>query len=144
MYLHVSLCECTCVYVPILFSCAHSTGQKMESTGMDPSRWNSSLPTWRRTSSAEYFGSTTLHGYGDTVGSCFKQKVVCLGGKKNKYCICLSVLTSSLSALLPIFFYFCNLFVFPAVITTANLFCDCTPHTSHSYAGLSIQAVQKQ
>ena len=38
---------------------------------------------------------------------------------------------------------FCKSFVFPVAITTANLFCDCTPHTSHSFAGLSIQAVQR-
>lgn len=77
-------------------------------------------------------------------GHASNRKVVCFGEEKNKLCICLSGLTSRFSALLRIFCNFCNLFVSPAVITTANLFCDCTPHTSHSYAGLSIQAVQKQ
>lgn len=125
----LSLPVCECVCVPFSFSCAHSTGQRTESTGTDPSRWSSSLPTWRRTSSAEYFGSTTQRGWGDTPGS--KRKLFV----QNK---------CSSSAPLPIICNFCDLFVFPAVITTANLFCDCTPHTSHPDAGLSIQAVLKQ
>lgn len=124
MYLRVS-CVCVnirvCVYMPILFSCAHSTGQKTESTATDPSRWSSSPPTWRRTSSAEYFGSTMQHGYSDTGGSCFKWKIISLGEKAKH--------TFIFAALLPIFLgNFCDWFVFPVVITTANLFCDCTHH----------------
>lgn len=100
----ISLCVnvCMCVYVPILFSCAHSTGQKTESTAMDPSRWSSSLPTWRRTSSAEYFGSTMQHGYGGTGGSCFKLKIACLGAKNKHYTYAIGQ-SCSFSALLPIF-----------------------------------------
>lgn len=55
---------------------------------------------------------------------------------------CVMELSCSVSVL-PFLCDFCKSFVFPVVITTANLFCDCTPHTSHSYAGLSIQAVQR-
>lgn len=56
----------------------------------------------------------------------------------------LSVCRVALLLCCPFFRNFSNLFVFSVLITTANLFCDCTPHTSHSYAGLSIQAVQRQ
>ncbi len=103
----ISLCVnvCMCVYVPILFSCAHSTGQKTESTATDPSRWSLSLPTWRRTSSAEYFGSTMPHGYGGTGGSFFKLKIICLGAK-NKHYIYVIGLSCSFSALLHIFHNF--------------------------------------
>lgn len=55
-----------CVFVCIFVSFVHSTGQKMESTATGPSRWSLSPPTWRRTSSAEYSGSTTPLGYGST------------------------------------------------------------------------------
>lgn len=64
--LHLSVCKCVHmgVRVRVLFSCVHSTGQKTEFTATVPSRWSLSLLTWRRTSSAEYFGSTTRLGYG--------------------------------------------------------------------------------
>ena len=56
------MCACSC---PCLFflSCVHSTGQRMAFTATDTSRWSLCLPTLRRTSSAEYSGSTTLPGY---------------------------------------------------------------------------------
>lgn len=70
------MCVCVCVYVhmPIWFSCAHSTGQKTESTATDPSRWSLSPLIWKRTSSAEYSGSTMRLGYGNTKWTSYKQK----------------------------------------------------------------------
>lgn len=122
------LCVCVCVYMPILFSCVHSTGQKMESTATDLSRWNLSLPTWRKTSSAEYLGSTMQHGYGDTVGSCFKEKNTCLEEKSN-HLIYGRRLTCSFSALLPFFSFLTCLSFFPA--GDHNIQFTLWLHTSH-------------
>lgn len=78
VYMHFSICvyACVCMYVhmPIWFSCAHSTGQKTESTATDPSRWSLSPLIWKRTSSAEYSGSTMRLGYGNTKWTSYKQK----------------------------------------------------------------------
>ena len=83
LYLHLCVRKRVCmgVHVRVLFSCVHSTGQKTECTATGPSRWSSSLQTWRRTSSAEYFGSTTQLGYGNTGGPRLKSiNFVGIGG----------------------------------------------------------------
>lgn len=127
------MCVCVCVYVhmPIWFSCAHSTGQKTESTATDPSRWSLSPLIWKRTSSAEYSGSTMRLGYGNTKWTSYKQKKHSVW---SAWCVVVGFFFVCFFLLCcPFICNFWNLFVFPAVKPIYSVTAHLT-HPTHTSA----------